>query len=83
MAGTVVTAVEKVNIVDNEQQPLKTSRNLQEVDNTPDMDAAVDLEDNVGGANLVFQPPAEHFCQDESCLDLFQPAADHFCEDEL
>ena len=26
-----------------------TSWNLQEVDNTPDMDAAVDLEDNVGG----------------------------------
>ena len=25
---------------------------VQEVDNTPDMDAAVDLEDNVGGNGL-------------------------------
>ena len=35
-----------------------TSWNLQEVDNTPDMDAAVDLEDNVGG-------DTDHFCKDE------------------
>ena len=26
---------------------------VQEVDNTPDMDAAVDLEDNVGGKSLL------------------------------
>ena len=35
-----------------------TSWNLQEVDNTPDMDAAVDLEDNVGGES-------DHFGKDE------------------
>ena len=27
---------------------------IQEVDNTPDMNAAVDLEDNVGGENLIW-----------------------------
>ena len=36
----------------NYNPPPLIESHVQEIDNTPDMDAAVDLEDNVGGKSL-------------------------------
>ena len=36
----------------NYDPPPLIESHVQEIDNTPDMDAAVDLEDNVGGKSL-------------------------------